>query len=271
MLNRDYVRTEPNGNHRLIQGEDDRIDIDAAVYDYHFGSGNNFDDMIVRIESSLGYGTGALISPKHVLTNAHVIYNDGFASNYSMNVGQEGSYKPYGSIGWENAYVYDINHSFSTDVAIIELSQEIGWATGWFQVSGGNAVDQLFSGSVLHTAGYPYDFGNGNMVYTNDTADGIVFGENILTFDELDSASGQSGSPMWTVDESGEVLTIEALLSGSITEYGGGWERDYWWETPWWNSQQYVSEGYAAATNIDDQIADWITGVIEQDYFWWGA
>ena len=120
--------------------------------------------------------TGALISPFHILTVAHGIYDKdagGFVDKNTIQValGQDGTDRDYGvakavKYTYFTGYTDDANwqysggewrpKSFGDDMAIITLDRNIGNHTGWFGYKYNNN-DSYFQNLTVNTAGYPYD------------------------------------------------------------------------------------------------------------------
>ena len=188
--------------------------------------------------SSSGF-TGALISPFHILTVAHGIYGKdkgGFAYRDSIKVslGQDGTERDYGTANaldykYFTGYTDDSNwelvddqwkpNSFNDDMAIITLDDlNIGNVTGWFGYKYNNS-DSYFQNSTVNTAGYPHDLAdswswNGHQVADVDlywnSGPIIEVNQETLRY-ELDSAGGQSGSPVWTYNSETEERHIVGI------------------------------------------------------------
>lgn len=255
----------------LIQGQDTRQHIDGENYNWSYNGGQNFDYMIVKVSTETGYGTGALISPKHMLTNRHVLYENGELSSWNItaSVGRDGWHSDHEVDGWNWVHTIDKfeTQGFNTDVAIIELDEEIGWETGWFGMSGGSASSLV--GDQLFTAGYPSYWGTTQMTATHDVVASAK--GNTVRFQDMDTGGGASGSPLFTVDADGG-LTIEAIVSGmeEWTETTpGGWQQNHWWELPWWRNGTTTHHDEIVGTNISDGIFEWAKSRIEDDYAWW--
>lgn len=158
-------------------------------------------------DGRVGFGTGSLVGKNDVLTATHVIYRPdygGYATSIMVYPGADFNGErsvieaaPYGSylgqplLAFPNEVFVDRNHATNTllevasDVAVIGLSQAVGFRTGWFGLSSGkNSLNDTIA------IGYPSD------------ATGMVVG-NVLS---------QSSNGMW----------IAAFSSGSNTLMGSG-------------------------------------------------
>lgn len=199
-------------------GDDDRVLAGNTDWDQKIA--------FITVEKSDGTGsgfTGALISPFHILTVAHGLYNKntGFIDSDTIKVslGQDGTERYYGtanavSYKYFTGYTNDSNwkledgtwkpQSFNDDMAIITLDRNIGNFTGSFGYKY-NTDDNYFKNSIVNTAGYPSDLAedwswNDNKVADVDlylNSDPITEVSDEIFRYKLDIAGGQSGSPVW--------------------------------------------------------------------------
>ena len=199
---------------------------------------------------SLG-GTGALfLSPYHVLTAAHLVWDkaefetsgNGYASTVTINFGQTGQERFYGtarmtSMMTFNGYTTDSNWKWDSDskewdslssdydLALITLDRNIGDHIGHFGYD-----TNSYKGLNINSAGYPADLANrwawenGYHVPFEDTANVDlyrVFGPvtdvvgQTLRY-QIDTSGGQSGSPVWRYDsDSGNRYLVGVHVVGS--------------------------------------------------------
>lgn len=81
--------------------------------------------------------TGTLIGPRHVLTAGHCVYNisnNKWYSKLNFSPGQNGTSRPYGTIGWARAISvkgWTKNHKRNYDYAMIVLKKNVGNNLGW--------------------------------------------------------------------------------------------------------------------------------------------
>jgi len=165
---------------------------------------------VVRVESYFSNGmvtsgSGAMIGPDDVLTAAHCIYNNdygGWATDIYISPAHTPSGPTFGVGEAENAIVvsgWAEYEDFSYDYGYIDLSENIGFQTGWFDIqSEGTTLD------FVESLGYPGDYGSTQMMYTSGTIDYV--NDNIFYFfDDLDLWPGQSGSPIFVTDSDWEI------------------------------------------------------------------
>lgn len=160
-------------------------------------------------------GSGFIVDEFHILTCGHCIYiheNGGWVDEVEVIPGMDGTYEPFGSAyatyyrtytGWTD---YEMPEH---DWAMVTLDRNIGGLTGWMGIRTASSTSSIYTGT-LNTAGYPYDLDNGNsMYYDSDTGEGA--GEYNHWY-WMDTAGGQSGSPVWQKDSDGSryVLSINA-------------------------------------------------------------
>lgn len=184
---------------------------------------------------SVSGGTGSVfLSPYHVLTAAHVVWDkaeqeasgNGYAGSVTVNFGQSGQERYYGTArvtdmmtfnGWTNDSNWTLTSggewvpdSRSGDLALLTLDRNIGDRVGYFGYD--TDVDDSLN---VNIAGYPADLANswtwehGYSVSAEDAPDVDLYKDfggidevvgGILRY-EIDTAGGQSGSPVWRYDD----------------------------------------------------------------------
>lgn len=191
-------------------------------------------------------GSGVMISPKHVLTNSHVVMeNSNLADQISFYAGLNGENTATYSFA-EAVYVYAQSDTESAsyppemwpdnDIAIITLEQPIGDQYGYYSLYS-TTEDQLTTQEVFW-AGYPQDniiqddpstywediyqwqaFGeifdySDTGYYDPSTGHSFDGGDGQLWFTEtMAGTGGASGSPVFY--QNGDELTVVGVYSGS--------------------------------------------------------
>lgn len=175
-------------------------------------------------------GTGILIGQYHVLTCAHNIYPPKSPKTGRITVfpGQNGpdEYGPsFKANGWAISPGWRANdcHTFGEDVGIIRLGRPV--ESGFLALRPFDPATLV--DATAHTAGYPGDRRPGARFMfrsegpiegaiqvrscTLDTTDGLILPTirqtTSLIAHRLDTAPGQSGSPMWLLRE-GRLLLV---------------------------------------------------------------
>ncbi len=144
-------------------------------------------------------GSGSLIDPFHVFTAGHNLYNaneGGWVKEVEFIPGMDGNYAPFSSAwdvevrapsGWVGSHDPDF------DWGLITLDRNVGNIIGWFGYA--YEPESYYPNRVFNLAGYPDD---------RDQGLGLYWDYNIATFADqyalyylMDTAGGQSGSPVW--------------------------------------------------------------------------
>lgn len=215
-------------------------------------------------------GTGFMISPKHVVTNAHVILDENgeFQSQRGMDIevafghnGLRGTETH--RVGWEHVWW---QHTFGegeyptwpdNDIAVIRLDQEVGYNTGWFGTwwsTGGH-----FIGQDVETAGYPSDGvdqddprTSGREFYQWENEGEIVnylHDDGVLQLSSsMQGTGGASGSPVYYTTDDGPY--VAGVFSGQYL-YSG------------WTPDKPV------AANFDPDSMAWIQDILISDGYSW--
>jgi len=158
---------------------------------------------ITAEDSSHWIGSGAIIDEFHVLTCGHNVYlhdYGGWASSVEVVPGMDGNYEPFGSAMVTNMRSYTEwtqDEMEEHDWAVLTIDTNMGDNTGWLGRQWANPSHSIYTGT-LHTAGYPGDLDYGKrMYYTSGDGDSA---DAYNHWYWLDSAPGQSGSPVWIDD-----------------------------------------------------------------------
>jgi glutamyl endopeptidase len=166
--------------------------------------------------------TGWLISNNTLATAGHCVHQGfgglgGFypVGTYTIRPGRNGTNAPYGSCtaktlytvtGWAN------DGAQAYDYGAIKLNCTVGDATGWFGYFNQAASH---NGQQAIVTGYPGDKPNGTMWTMSGTIAGTL--ARRLTY-TIDTAGGQSGSPVWTNNNA----NCQGPCARAIHAYGVG-------------------------------------------------
>lgn len=212
----------------------------------------------------VGQCSGAVIDAFHVLTAGHCVYlwEDGLPLGWADSIrvvpAMDGGAEPYGEAwatylrtytGWtENA---DVRH----DWGLITLDWNIGLFTGWMGRMTAPSWDSVYT-DILNTAGYPGDLGFGlNMYFASDSG---CWADEYNHGYWLDTAGGQSGSPVWTYDGTDRyILTIHAyeVPDGSSCNFGTRLNREKFDTLSSWLSSDAPPTDYPDLTDAGSELA----------------
>jgi len=232
-------------------------------------------------------GTGILISPRFVLTAAHLLrdYEKDVhgqwidsetdyvvvtpARNENAPAGYKAPFGQYEARGWRFCPKYTPRSAdaWKYDYAIIELKKPAGakrapalnnnllcfWGS---RECGGNTNLEVagatqLTGRTAYTAGYPGDLGNGTRLYsTSGLLSGVdIRGRREIMNYDADGCPGQSGSPIW-VERDGK-----RYLVGIFTKVGTGYNAATGTVT--------LNNAVRITQEVFDQISHWFEAVLE--------
>lgn len=224
-----------------IFGDDDRAQVrDATVVPFRWVcqisvQKRNADGKIIHNGPA---GTGVLISPRHVLTAAHVLYNskqdergqwvDDRAAWVTVAPGRNGSAQPFGSYSttaWVTHPRYNprARDSWRWDYGLITLREAVGDKTfaalgraklcywGSAQCGGQTLLQRvaprLLEGAQMWTAGYPGDKGGVTLWCAPGRIQGVDLPNRRRIMNvSADALQGQSGSPVWIANQGSRTL-----------------------------------------------------------------
>lgn len=189
---------------RSIIGTDDRSEITATTAFPNRA--------IVRILNSLGQCSGSLVAADLVLTAGHCVHKSGWATNYRVSPGQNGTSSPYGTCGvtqqWAGS-TWTTVRDMRQDWGLLKLDCTVGTTTGWF---GSSCRSSSIEGVEVTVRGYP-----GDKLSTMWSSSGpIAKSDANRIYYDIDTFGGQSGSP---------VFTAENVIQGVHTHSGNSGTR----------------------------------------------
>lgn len=164
--------------------------------------------------------TGAMISPMHMLTAAHCVWDVEQTHTAMQNIkfapDLNGGSPPFGDIPYSavrllNTFQSAASYSDSaanSDFAVVTLASPIGNRTGYFGLEWSNEPSESVD---LTTAGYPDDKPLDTMWDTSCANTQFDYSDptNNIVQHDCDSTHGQSGSPMFDPQ-----MNIRAVLTG---------------------------------------------------------
>lgn len=159
-------------------------------------------------------GSGAMVSSDGVLTAGHMIYsaaNGGWATNVTIYPGLNGTTAPFGSaksIKLFSVTEWTNKQDPTQDIGLIRLDRPIGYKTGWFGLSTSATPNE-----TVQTTGFPAEKGE-TMWKSTGKIDTI---ENSRIYYDLDTTSGQSGSPVYNANRT---LLATHTYGGSQVNFG---------------------------------------------------
>jgi glutamyl endopeptidase len=185
----------------VVIGKDDRVKINnTTAYPWRTICSLR----ITAADNTSWIGTGWLVGPRTVITAGHCVYmhsHGGWAKKIEVIPGRNGSTMPYGSCtathfrsvkGWTNKK--NITHDYGA--IILPSNCRYGDRVGYF----GYANLSFFSllGLKVNLAGYPGDKPTGT-IWFDARQITLVLARRLVY--NIDTAGGQSGSPVWRLKD----------------------------------------------------------------------
>ncbi|HEY5711123.1 MAG TPA: trypsin-like peptidase domain-containing protein [Allosphingosinicella sp.] len=168
----------------------------------------------IATPNGLFRGTGWLAGPRLVMTAAHCVYRPrefgGWAREIIVSPGRTWRSQPFGSFVSQRfscAAEWIRTGRRETDLGCIHLAEPVGESLGWFRYAG--ADPGALVGASVVASGYPEFSGTYNNLLTasgavHDTAPGRIFYD-------VDTTDGQSGAPVWSLDDDPANPTVFAV------------------------------------------------------------
>ena len=206
----------------VVIGNDDRVKVrDEDILRNPF---RQICALRIKAKSGALYvGTGWLIGPRAVATAGHCVYmlkEDGWAQSIEGIPDKFGDREPLGRFtsnrfravdGWTDKQNSDF------DYGMILLDDDMpGQRLGWFEVA--SEPDAGLLHTQANISGYPADRDYANFQYFHARPLARVT-ETRLEYD-IDTAGGQSGSPIWIDTEDG-IIAVGIHTNGAATGNSG--------------------------------------------------
>lgn len=181
----------------VVINKDDRIRINA-IKSYPWRA---ICSLLIEAKNGNYYiGTGWFVSPRTIITAGHCVYlhnSGGWAKSIQVMPGRNGSSKPFGTISTSSfrsvkGWTKDKGRSFDYGAIILPENRKTGNKTGFFGFC--NLSDDSLRKKFINISGYPGDKPSGTQWYHGRGIKNIT--SRTLIYD-VDTAGGQSGSPVW--------------------------------------------------------------------------
>lgn len=225
----------PNKNQPSMDGlepeaiveADDRVQANPREYPYTAICS-------LRIRSSSGktyMGTGFFISSRILLTAGHCVYihdDNGWPESIEVIPGRDKNEKPFGSVVADQFMSFDDwieNRDRNFDMGVIILPEDcpFGKKVGWFGCK--TFLDEKeYMGKTFNISGYPGE--KGGREQWKMSGEGESQGP-LLKYD-IDTTGGQSGSPVWIVnDNKYYVIGVHTMGNSSLGNFATRIDRDF--------------------------------------------
>ncbi len=171
--------------------------------------------------------SGALVSPVHVITAGHCIYNHdsnpalaGWVSDVTVVPAYKREEKPFGeaqSVNLTSWTSWTQNRDYDWDIGLITLDFPIGGAVGWFGYAY-NTDNNFVLNTTFHNYNYPAEspYNGRDMYYWFGTFDRVGGDEEGILYQNRVGYGGQSGSGTYYIDnDSRYVYGVHSHTLGS--------------------------------------------------------
>jgi glutamyl endopeptidase len=210
---------EPREGYRpeVVIGSDDRVRISETL---HFPWRAI---CALRVYSKAGdeyVGTGWLVGPRTVITAGHCLYLDvmgGWAERVEVTPARNGRDRPFSSVvarEFKSVRGWTVEGKREHDYGAILLPADQALPeVGQFGYSVYDAAS--LRGAYLNLAGYPADKDDGTLWWAARSAREV---DGTTIWYDIDTASGQSGAPVWRLDPAtGRRLAVGIHTDGART------------------------------------------------------
>jgi glutamyl endopeptidase len=161
-------------------------------------------------------GTGWMAGPRTVLTAGHNLFSHKFGRVAARVTVVPGRHVDVAPFNFFRSTQFDVHERWRKhgdkqfDLGVIWLDSAVGDHVGWFGF--GSRPDPDLSDLIVNTAGYPADKRIGTQWFNAGRISAV---DSRVVQYGLDTEEGQSGSPIFVVDESDERVVL------AVHAYGG--------------------------------------------------
>lgn len=165
-------------------------------------------------------GTGFFVGPRTILTAGHCVYihgHGGWPRQIVVTPGRNDMAEPFQKFtatAFRSVQGWVTNKSRNFDYGVIQLPKNANVSPSIGAFGFGQFQDQFLLNKRLNTAGYPGDKPSGTMWFNGRKAKGVT--SRTITYD-IDTAGGQSGSPVWFKGTDGQRIVVGIHTNGAST------------------------------------------------------